>query len=427
MVCPILEQASQQNIEAPTEYPYQTLYRPWSWALSTLSNLFLFAVVFLVSYALYRRRRKVLGSGGGSTVTYRRVDVNKPREERANVLVIGAQGSFGRHLVENLLSDGGYNVHCLDSYIPYPEDRCNSVCSYIQTDTCCYEDMLLCTRGMQAVFHAGSLTPHHLLDRNTDIYHTNITGTENVVRVCRECDVKRLIYTSSATVVVGKKWNRKLADESTPSPKKHSNVYWASLATAEQLVLNSNGKDGLVTCALRLAPFTCSVNDPFTKTLLSQSTFIMKSAGHGVTLGDADSSAKAHILADKKLCSGATSGIAGNAYNLGNNTRVLYCDFVGTLASDDATIWGHQPPTEISKPLLTFLAYVNYYWYKMTGTFIVNKNLSPPLLDSHTTELSFSSERARCDLGWEDEGRWQEIVTRLVQAYHTIQETKKEQ
>lgn len=426
MVCPIIEQANQRNLDSPTEYPYQPLYRPWSWTLSTLSNVFLFAVIFLIGYAIYRRRLKQWRCGRHSTVSYRKVDIREGAEGRCNVLVIGAEGYFGKYLVECLLKDGGYNVHCLDSYIPYKEYRNSEVCSYAQADTCCYDDMLLCLRGMKAVFHATSIYSQYAFIKKVDFHRAVVTGTENVLRVCKECNVQRFIYTSSATVVVGKNWNQQLADESAPYPKSHCSEWSASLAAAEQLVLNSSGKDGLVTCAMRLAPITCSVNDPFVESLLTESMFLIKNSNHGISLVSANAAVKAHILAEKKLCSD-TSVTAGKAYNLCSEARVLYHDLVGKLASDDETIWGQTPPTEVSRWVLKLLAYVNYYGYKMTGARLISKNISPRMLQTQTTELSFSSRRANQELGWEDPVQWQDEVTSLVQKYKARQDTKKEQ
>ena len=427
MGCPVLEQAKQQNLDTPTEYPYEPLYRPWSWALSTFGNFFLFAALVLVGYSLYRRRRKSLKNGAAPAVSYRRVHLSEEKEERDGVLVLGAQTGFGPHLVKYLLKDGSYNVHCLDSYIPYQEERLGDVCSYVQADICCYEDMLLCTRGIKAVFHAGSHAPHHSFGKQVDFHHHNVTGTENIVRVCRESGVKRLVYTSSAAVVVGKNWNQSNVDETTPYPKSHGNVYRASLATAEQVVLNSNGKDGMATCAMRLAPVIWSENDPLVDSLLTQSMLVVDGTTHSVTAVTPEAAARAHIIADKKLSSSSSdSVIGGKAYNLGSNTRIPYQDLVGTLTSDNKTIWNQPPPTEISKSVMKILAYVNYYGYRLTGTLTHSATVSPLLLDIYTTELSFSSARARQELGWEDGTKWQTAVADLVQARKAGTEGKKE-
>ena len=428
MVCPVLERASQQKLEAPTEYPFEPLYRPWSWALSTFGNFFVFAAIVLVGYyAIYHRRRKNLSKNGREpSVSFRRVEQGKKREGRDDVLVLGGETCFGRHLVKCLLAEGGYNVHCLDSYIPYQEDRLGDVCSYIQADICCYDDMLICTRGMKAVFHAGNLAPHHSFGKRVNFHHHNVTGTENVVRVCRENGVKRLVYTSSATVVVGKGWTQRNADETTPYPKSHGNVYRASLASAEQVVLNSNGRDGLSTCAMRLAPVIWSQNDPLIDSLLTQSMVVVDGSTHCVTAVSPEAAARAHIIADKKLKNSSDSVVGGKAYNLGNDAQIPYKDLVGTLASDDKTIWNQSQPTEISKSMMTVLAYVNYYGYKLTGTLTHSVTVSPLMMGTHTTELSFSSARAKEDLGWEDETKWQGAVSGLVKAHKAGGEAKKE-
>ena len=427
MVCPMLERANQQKIERPTQYPYEPLYRPWSWALSSFGNLFLLAAIVFVGYALSRRRRKARKDGRAPSVSYRRVEQSVGGEERDDVLVLGAETGFGRQLVKSLISNCGYNVHCLSSYIPYEEDRLQSVCSYIQADICCYDDMLLCTRGMKAVFHAGNLAPQHSFATGVDLCHHNVTGTENVIRVCRETGVKRLVHTSSAVAVVGNNWNQENADETTPYPKSGKNVYLASLASAEQHVLNSNGRDGLATCVLRLAPVIWTEDDPLIDSLLSLSMVVVDGSTHSVTTVCPEAAAQAHIIADKKLKSTPNSVVGGKAYNLGSDTRIPYSDLVGTLASDGATIWGQTPPTQISKLFMTILAYLNYYGYKLFGAQTHSVTVSPLMLDLHTTELSFSSARAKQELGWEDKTEWRAAVASLVHTHKAGTETKKEQ
>lgn len=91
----------------------------------------------------------------------------------------------------------------------------------------------------------------------------NITGTENVLRVCLSEGVKGLVYTSSYNVVFG---GQEIVngDESLPYFPLHQHVdhYSRTKSIAEQLVLFSNGLRAgsslistppLHTCALRLA------------------------------------------------------------------------------------------------------------------------------------------------------------------------------
>ena len=76
-----------------------------------------------------------------------------------NVLVTGAEGALASHVVERLIKNGGYNVHCLDVHIPKEQQRNHDVCSYIQTDITKYGDVESALEGMQAVFHVASITP----------------------------------------------------------------------------------------------------------------------------------------------------------------------------------------------------------------------------------------------------------------------------
>jgi len=239
--------------------------------------------------------------------------MRKKDRGKVNALVTGAGGCAGRHMVECLLEDGGYNVHCLDLYIPKEEQRNGEVCSYIQADIGNYKDMVKALQRMDAVFHMAGLTPMFgLFFTHEDYYHVNVTGTENIVQACQECNVKRLIYTSSVAVVMQKGWNRHNADESLPYPEQPFDIYTETKAAAERRVLAANGRNGLVTCALRPA-VVVSKYSPMTHFLLQQKMYLVKGANHSVSFIPGDAAARAHVLAEKKLRCGPTSVTAGKA------------------------------------------------------------------------------------------------------------------
>ena len=93
--------------------------------ISTILSLvaFLSVLVFLYRCRGSSRRSK-------TAVGYRRVRQKKEEEGRVNVLVTGAEGALASHVVERLIKDGGYNVHCLDLRIPKEEQRNHDVCSF---------------------------------------------------------------------------------------------------------------------------------------------------------------------------------------------------------------------------------------------------------------------------------------------------------
>jgi nucleoside-diphosphate-sugar epimerase len=81
-------------------------------------------------------------------------------------------------------------------------------------------------------------------------YESNVLGTENVLRACRQLRVPRLVYTSSPSVTFDGRDQRGI-DESAPYARRWLCDYPHSKAIAEQAVLGANGNDGLLTCALR--------------------------------------------------------------------------------------------------------------------------------------------------------------------------------
>ena len=91
--------------------------------------------------------------------------------------------------------------------------------------------------GCVTVFHAaakaGLWGPYRLY------HHSNVVGTQNVIAACREHGVRRLIYTSSPSVVFTGH-DLEGVDESVPYAKRYDAAYPATKAIAEKLVLANN-------------------------------------------------------------------------------------------------------------------------------------------------------------------------------------------
>ena len=86
------------------------------------------------------------------------------------------------------------------------------------------------------------------------VEQVNINGTRNVIEACAINKCKGLVYTSTYNVVFGGDAILN-GDESLPYFPLHRHVdhYSRTKSIAEQLVLTSNGRGDLQTCALRLA------------------------------------------------------------------------------------------------------------------------------------------------------------------------------
>lgn len=117
----------------------------------------------------------------------------------------------------------------------------------VQGDLRDVDAMRSACHGMDIVFHVAALAG--IWGARRAYWETNVTGTANVIEACRANGVRKLVYTSSPSVVFG---DQPLCgvDESQPYPSRFLAHYPASKAAAEQMVLGANGDD-LTTVALR--------------------------------------------------------------------------------------------------------------------------------------------------------------------------------
>lgn len=101
--------------------------------------------------------------------------------------------------------------------------------------------------GVDVVFHTAAIAA--IWGPRTLFHDINVLGTRNVIDACRRAGVRRLVFTSSPSVVFG---DHELCgvDESQPYPARYLAPYPATKAEAERLVLAANDGD-LSTVALR--------------------------------------------------------------------------------------------------------------------------------------------------------------------------------
>lgn len=125
-----------------------------------------------------------------------------------NVLVTGAGGFIGSHLVERLVGAGA-NVRAFVRYTSRREignlaELPSDVLSEIEIypgDLVNPEAMLGAVAGREVVFHLGALIPIPYSYRHPREYvAANVTGTLNVLEACRHHGVRRLVHTSSSEV-----------------------------------------------------------------------------------------------------------------------------------------------------------------------------------------------------------------------------------
>jgi UDP-glucose 4-epimerase len=151
------------------------------------------------------------------------------------VLVTGAAGFIGSHLVDALAEQGAV-VRAVDDLSEGRLDNLNrsrEQITFIQRSIVGPAPLDDLTAGCDSVFHlaANASVPRSARDPEYD-FQTNVVGTQRVMEACRRTAVGRLIFTSSAGVY-GEP-SRELMDEN--HPLRPQSPYGGSKLAAEFLL-----------------------------------------------------------------------------------------------------------------------------------------------------------------------------------------------
>lgn len=225
------------------------------------------------------------------------------------ILVTGGGGFLGGAVVRRLLARGE-QVRSLQRR-DVPELRALGA-EVVCADLADRAAVSRAAEGCVAVIHcaakAGVWGPYE------DYYRANVLGTQHVLAACREQGIRRLVYTSTPSVIHAG-GDVEGVDESLPLASHFDTPYPATKAEAERLVLAANGPDH-ATVALR-PHLIWGPNDPqLTARILARARAgRLRLVGGGLKLIDSiyiDNAAHAHLLALDRVAPGAPC--AGKAY-----------------------------------------------------------------------------------------------------------------
>lgn len=260
-------------------------------------------------------------------------------------LVTGGGGFLGKAIVR-LLLEKGVAVHSF-SRREYPQLTALGVahsCGEL-ADLQAVKDA---AAGCDIVYHvaakAGVWGPYD------EFYQANVVGTENVIRACREQGIRRLVYTSSPSVVFDGS-DMEGVDESVPYPAHYHSFYPQTKAQAEQRVLAANDA-ALATVALRPHLIWGPEDNHLVPRILERGKQgALRKIGNKPCLVDTiyiDNAAEAHLSAAEKLAVG--SAVAGKAYFLSNGEPLPLWEIVNRILAA-----GNIPP--VTKSISPQLAY----------------------------------------------------------------------
>ncbi len=170
--------------------------------------------------------------------------VPEPTGPRGPVLVTGGTGFLGRRIVERLLAQGRTVAVAARSSAPDLEARGVRV---IRADLADAAAVAAACAGAETVFHVGAKVG--TWGRYAEFHAANVLGTRAVIEGCRRHGVRRLVHTSTPSVVYN---GRDLAgaDESLPLTTRCPSPYPLTKAAAEAAVLAAHSPE-LATVALR--------------------------------------------------------------------------------------------------------------------------------------------------------------------------------
>lgn len=156
-----------------------------------------------------------------------------------NFLVIGGAGFIGSHLVDHLLEAGARRVRIYDNfsrgtYANLEKALCDPRAEvFADGGDILHRDVLLrAMEGMDGVFHLAALWLLQCYEYPRSAFDVNVTGTMNVIEAIIDSGVRRLVFSSSASVY---------GDAVTePMPEDHpltcQEFYGASKVCGEMLI-----------------------------------------------------------------------------------------------------------------------------------------------------------------------------------------------
>lgn len=215
------------------------------------------------------------------------------------ILVTGGGGFLGKKIVQMLL-EKGHTVSVVGRN-DYPA-LSEAGCSCYKGDITNLSFLQDCFQGVDTVFHVAALAG--IWGSWHNYFQTNVIGTQNVIAACKRNSVKRLIYTSTPSVVFN--GNHIIqGDEALPYARKPLCNYAKSKILAEKYFLSSISDD-FRGCAIR-PHLIWGPEDPHLIPRLIErgKAQKLKIVGKGKNLVDisyVDNVAHAHILAAESLC-----------------------------------------------------------------------------------------------------------------------------
>lgn len=320
-----------------------------------------------------------------------------PQDEgrfRMRVLVTGASGFLGSHIVDACLRAGDEVRVLVREESDLSHLRTVAGVEFAYGDLRDAASVRRAMDGIDAVHHSAA----RVTDRGTraQFRDENVSGTARLMSAAQEAGARRFVFISSPSALMSIRGGDRLdIDESEPFPARHLNLYSETKAAAERLVLAADRAD-FTTVALRPR----AVWGP-----RDHSGFMPRLLAKMMTGSLPDLSGGRPVYASLCYCENAADacvraaradGVGGRAYFIADRQPVEIWSTLAGLAER----FGGKPPTKrVSHRLLRAIAFTADMAWKLPP---LAKHSSPPLsrysLALLTRSATYDISAARRDL-----------------------------
>jgi len=257
--------------------------------------------------------------------------------ENKKVLVTGAGGFIGSHLVENLVNQGAnvrafvrYNSRGEAGHLSFLPSETFSKLEIVAGDLRDLTAVTMAMEGVDVVLHLGALIAiPYSYKHPANVVDANIIGTMNVLLAGRETKVKRIVHTSTSEVYGTAL--RVPIDES--HPLQGQSPYSASKIGADKLAESFYRSYDLPVVTLR--PFNTYGPRQSARAVIP--TIITQALTQDfLYLGNLDATRDLTYVSDTVngfLCAGETPGVEGGTFNLGVGYEVKIEELANKIIS----------------------------------------------------------------------------------------------
>lgn len=245
-------------------------------------------------------------------------------KDKMKVLVTGADGFIGSHLVEALLNEG-YAVRALSQYNSFNnwgwlEDIQHPDLEVVTGDV---RDPNLCRHicdGCSVVYHLAALIaiPYSYVAPDSYV-DTNIKGTLNICQAARDCGVKRLVVTSTSEVY----GTAKYVPIDEKHPKQPQSPYSATKIGADAIALSFYNAFNLPVVVAR--PFNTYGPRQSARAIIPTIITQIAAGKREIKVGDLSPTRDFNFVKDTVagfIALGKAEGIEGKEINIATGTEV---------------------------------------------------------------------------------------------------------